>query len=156
MEAIGTIYKGVRFRSRLEARWAVFFDECGIVWEYEPETFKLNNGILYCPDFYIKEMDTYVEIKPTKKLNEIELKKLELFEFTIVLVIGFPLENEWKLFMQDNNGFDWLVYPWRYTDHWELCPYPGAKDLGSWTIDPIIEYAAKTAREYDFFKFSKK
>lgn len=34
---IETIYKGYRFRSRLEARWAVFLDACDADWEYEPE-----------------------------------------------------------------------------------------------------------------------
>ncbi len=35
IKAIETVYKGYRFRSRLEARWAVFFDSLGIIWEYE-------------------------------------------------------------------------------------------------------------------------
>lgn len=30
MKAIETRYKGYRFRSRLEARWAVFFDALGL------------------------------------------------------------------------------------------------------------------------------
>ena len=30
IKAIETYYKGYRFRSRLEARWAVFFDAAGI------------------------------------------------------------------------------------------------------------------------------
>jgi hypothetical protein len=34
--AIPTVYKGVQMRSRLEARWAAFFDELGWPWEYEP------------------------------------------------------------------------------------------------------------------------
>jgi len=38
-----TKYAGITFRSRLEARWAVFFDALGISWEYEPETFLVNN-----------------------------------------------------------------------------------------------------------------
>ena len=29
IKAIPTTYAGVRFRSRLEARWAAFFDLCG-------------------------------------------------------------------------------------------------------------------------------
>ncbi len=37
MKAIETVYRGYRFRSRLEARWAVFFDEAGIDWRYEHE-----------------------------------------------------------------------------------------------------------------------
>ena len=40
MRAIGTKYGGCYFRSRLEARWAVFFDHLGIEWLYEPEGFE--------------------------------------------------------------------------------------------------------------------
>lgn len=36
IKAHPTKYKGVQFRSRLEARWAVFFDLVGWKWEYEP------------------------------------------------------------------------------------------------------------------------
>lgn len=41
MKAIETKYKGYRFRSRLEARWAVFFDTLGVKWEFEREGFEL-------------------------------------------------------------------------------------------------------------------
>ena len=37
IKPIETVYNGYRFRSRLEARWAVFFDAAGIEYEYEPE-----------------------------------------------------------------------------------------------------------------------
>jgi hypothetical protein len=66
IKAIETIYKGYRFRSRLEARWAVFFDALGIPWEYEKEGFNIN-GKYYLPDFYLPEIDTYIEIKPASK-----------------------------------------------------------------------------------------
>jgi hypothetical protein len=36
ISAIETKYKGVLFRSRLEAKWASFFDVLGWRWEYEP------------------------------------------------------------------------------------------------------------------------
>ena len=51
--AIETRYKGYRFRSRLEARWAVFFDALGLKWEYEPEGFELPSG-RYLPDFKVE------------------------------------------------------------------------------------------------------
>ena len=51
MKVIETEYKGYRFRSRLEARWAVFFDACGVRWEYEPEGIILSDGSWYLPDF---------------------------------------------------------------------------------------------------------
>lgn len=42
IKAIETLYNGYKFRSRLEARWAVFFDAVGSKWEYEKEGFDLN------------------------------------------------------------------------------------------------------------------
>jgi len=49
MHAIPTKYKGVQFRSRLEATWAAYFDLLGVRWEYEP--FDLPGWI---PDFRIE------------------------------------------------------------------------------------------------------
>ena len=69
MKAIQTEYKGYLFRSRLEARWAVFFDACGVRWEYEPEGYDLGDGIYYLPDFLLHGVDgrdggdLYVEVK---------------------------------------------------------------------------------------------
>ena len=72
IKAIETRYKGYRFRSRLEARWSVFFDACGYQWEYEPEGFLLPCGTHYLPDFkiYGKDMNGdynifYIEVKPS-------------------------------------------------------------------------------------------
>lgn len=50
IKAIETQYRGHLFRSRLEARWAIFFDCMGIQWEYEPEGFDVD-GTWYLPDF---------------------------------------------------------------------------------------------------------
>lgn len=86
---IETTYKGYRFRSRLEARWAVVFDAIGIAWEYEKEGFELPSG-RYLPDFWIPyrmdDRDTdegaWVEIKPTRP-NERETRLLrELHQST--------------------------------------------------------------------------
>lgn len=74
IKPIETEYKGYRFRSRLEARWAVFFDALGIKWEYEPEGFELPSGKRYLPDFRVKcwgtrgeiedkPFDLYIEVK---------------------------------------------------------------------------------------------
>ena len=64
IKAIETIYNGYRFRSRLEARWAVFFDAAGIKYQYDPEGYTLKDGTRYLPDFYLTESDTHVEVKP--------------------------------------------------------------------------------------------
>ena len=59
-----TPYKGINFRSRLEARWAAMFDILGWTWEYEPEC----EGA-YIPDFLLHGFGrdariVYVEVKP--------------------------------------------------------------------------------------------
>jgi hypothetical protein len=57
---IPTLYANVRFRSRLEARWAAFFDELGWPWEYEPIDLA---G--YIPDFVLRfHKPLLVEVKP--------------------------------------------------------------------------------------------
>lgn len=53
-KAIPTRYAGYHFRSRLEARWAVFFDSLGKRWEYEPQGYELPSGN-YLPDFRVED-----------------------------------------------------------------------------------------------------
>lgn len=62
IKAVPTTYAGVTFRSRLEARTAVFFDAAGISWEYEPVRVALEGGGTYLPDFRTNESG-YVEVK---------------------------------------------------------------------------------------------
>jgi hypothetical protein len=63
IKPIETRWNGYRFRSRLEARWAVFFERLGLRWEYEPEGFVLPSGRYYLPDFKIHGIGWF-EIKP--------------------------------------------------------------------------------------------
>src|SRR5690625_7748698 len=63
IKPIETRYKGYRFRSRLEARWAVFFDALGIEWQYEPEGYVLEDGTWYLPDFWLPETKCWFEVK---------------------------------------------------------------------------------------------
>lgn len=67
IKAIPTKYKGVEFRSRLEARWAVFYDALGIKYLYEHEGYQLPSG-WYLPDFFLPDIDDgcFTEIKPVE------------------------------------------------------------------------------------------
>ena len=62
---IETHWRGYRFRSRLEARWAVFFDTCGYKWEYEPEGYRVGDDA-YLPDFLLPTQGILIEIKPSR------------------------------------------------------------------------------------------
>lgn len=62
IQAIQTRYAGCHFRSRLEARWAVFFDTLELSWEYEPERYDLPHG-RYLPDFWLPSLEAFYEVK---------------------------------------------------------------------------------------------
>lgn len=55
-------YKGCTFRSTYELRFAQALDRLGWEWSYEPKRFLLSEGS-YLPDFFVPEMEAYIEIK---------------------------------------------------------------------------------------------
>ena len=60
---IPTEFDGIKFRSRLEARWAVAFKAGGIKYEYEYEGYQLPEG-WYLPDFWLPRQQVWGEVKP--------------------------------------------------------------------------------------------
>jgi hypothetical protein len=96
IQAIETHYKGYKFRSRTEARWAVFFDAMGIRWEYEIEGFNLS-GVRYLPDFWIPSWDAWVEIKggtPTASEQDKCHLLAKATEKRTLMFSGQPNDNE--------------------------------------------------------------
>lgn len=74
IKAYPTVYKGRRYRSRLEARWAAFFDLLGIATEYEP--YDIGK---WSPDFLIRTdafYDVLVEIKPITEFDPPTAEKI--------------------------------------------------------------------------------
>lgn len=110
IKAIETEYNGYLFRSRLEARWAVFFDELNVEYKYEPEGFDLGNGVYYLPDFYLPDINAYVEIKGV--MNEVDYHKIEQFAIKgneIYVLSDIPYigeENDSTSINFDN--YEWL------------------------------------------------
>ena len=105
IKAIETEYKGYRFRSRLEARWAVFFDAAHIQYDYEIEGYEIGDGERYLPDFYLPEFQIFVEIKPKGLTREEQNKALEkcsklrtVSGKAILIKFGDPAEDIWGYF----------------------------------------------------------
>ena len=106
-KAIPTRYRDIHFRSRTEAKWAAFFDLCGIDWQYEPAECDR-----WFPDFIIGcGSQTYlVEVKPIwfRSISDsdqiVQSQLADTFEkchdATLCLGLG-PCEAE------DENGFAW-------------------------------------------------
>lgn len=95
IKPIMTRYKGYRFRSRLEARWAVFLDELGVPWEYEKEGYQLPDGSHYLPDFWLPREDIYLEIKGRQASHAEQRKAAHLargHQKDVVVATGQPGE----------------------------------------------------------------
>lgn len=86
-----TKYNGRQYRSRLEARFAAFFDLCEFSYEYEPMDLP---G--WSPDFIlykkIGKHDALVEIKPSQ----------DFFDITKYLTVDFDKYNVWLMTPQMN------------------------------------------------------
>lgn len=110
IKAIETVYNGYRFRSRLEARWAVFFDTLGIEYQYEPEGFDLGNGIWYLPDFWLPDFRLWIEIKGTEptfdEQNKVALLAQGSGNNTAIFWSDFSRKsrNNALYFRMDSNG----------------------------------------------------
>jgi hypothetical protein len=106
IKAIETVYNGYRFRSRLEARWAVFFDCVGVKYQYEPEGFDLD-GVWYLPDFYLPQLEMWAEVKAEQfSMNELE-KAISLAinsKKPAIMLVGSPELKEYMLFRADEES----------------------------------------------------
>lgn len=94
MKAINTLYKGNYFRSRTEARWAVYFDALGVRWEYEKEGYDLGDGIYYLPDFWFPDDNMYGEVKGSYPISSKDMYKMTKLckqsQLTVCLFVGIP------------------------------------------------------------------
>lgn len=61
--AIPTSYRGVEFKSHMEAQCAVLFDKLGWSWEYEKFSLMLPSGLSYIPDFWLNDACVLVECR---------------------------------------------------------------------------------------------
>lgn len=104
IKAIETRYKGFRFRSRIEARWAVFFDAVGLEWQYEAQGYELPGDVAYLPDFWLPHFQMFVEVKGAGP-NSVEIEKYRRLRdgsgYAVLLVVGLPYEKPSTLFCWD-------------------------------------------------------
>lgn len=105
--AIPCQYKGINFRSLLEARWAYFFDKLGWTWQYEP--FEMDG---YIPDFLVNanfhdlnhSRKIVVDVKPffTKDYQNEVIKKCNQYREHYSLL--FASTPTIKIYNTSTNG----------------------------------------------------
>lgn len=92
LRALPTEYEGYQFRSRTEARWAVFFDRADIKWDYEREGFEFG-GERYLPDFWLPDLERWLEVKGVAPTQDEQRKAQWLADgtgFDVLLAFGEP------------------------------------------------------------------
>lgn len=111
IKPINTTYNGYRFRSRLEARWAVFFDALGIIYEYESEGIRLSNGHSYLPDFFLPGFNCYFEVKHAgiKYTEDGKMAELRISDgqrtgtWAGIICYGDPVDDDIHIYCQEVN-----------------------------------------------------
>ena len=134
---IETKYKGILFRSRIEARWALFFDKIKVPYEYEREGYKLDDSTWYLPDFWMPQQDFFIEIKGAAPNLEEEIKASVLAQQSGKSVFifhgGIPTIEQYG-----SINFDPSAAAWRYSpdttmsDGWIWAFYEGRPHLVKW------------------------
>lgn len=110
IRAIETCYRGFLFRSRLEARYAVYLDWMHVQWEYEKEGYLLKKSCFlesdtpYLPDFWLPDYRMFLEVKgqqPTKHEQNLCSELREQSECAVALFSGLPAEYYGTLYCWD-------------------------------------------------------
>lgn len=138
--AITTLYRDIEYRSRLEARWAAFFDR--ISWEHTYEPF---DGDGYIPDFLIHgEAPLLVEVKPAvtetdyrAPIEKVSTGLARHWQRDILIVGTNPvsgLPSAWRehpsagLLGEWGEIGDWYFQP----ANWSLCTDCPTAHIGVW------------------------
>lgn len=100
IKALPTEYRGIKFRSRTEAKWAVLFDEIGAHWEYEPQGYNIGD-VNYMPDFkvFFSNVDFPIWFEVKGVMTEQDAQKFRTFSkplHPLVLLGQIPLPEIWK------------------------------------------------------------
>lgn len=159
IKAIPTKYAGCFFRSRLEARWAIYFDAIGWGWNYEVEGFELDGGVRYLPDFWFPRFDLYAEVK-REGAPDTEFAKAEAFARagkSILLLSGPPKRRAYPLLEGRPNAEAHRTGGVLVPSTWKYGPVyiGGSLERGEWRLyDRVTQVACNLATESSF-EFNK-
>jgi hypothetical protein len=113
VKSINTTWHGYSFRSRLEARWAIFFTKMKMAFDYEPEGFEFEDGTLYLPDFLLPEIRMWAEVKPFGPTSE-EIHKAEKLasesKLHVLWLVGPPDFRHYRAITSDSGSFSQCDY----------------------------------------------
>lgn len=146
IQAIETVYNNYRFRSRLEARWAVYFHAMGWDFEYEKEGYDLG-GAFYLPDFWLPLVSMWAEVKPDR-FSAMELEKCRLLtqgtKFPCLMLSGLPQARAYP-------AWTWIEHPiyGSEDDPFEVIGQrPETLEIVEYVVSNLKGYAQRERRFY--------
>ncbi len=163
VKSIPTEFAGIAYRSRTEARWAVFFTENNIPFSYETEGFEID-GLRYVPDFWLPFAKCWFEVKPFDPLPIEQEKALRLAWATgkmVFLAPGAPAEDiglhvyspsgkrqsDWRFVYAHDDGIGYICdNDWNYSLKVKIRPTEAAP--GMYSMGPGSELGS--AGKYQF------
>ncbi len=146
-----TRYKGRQYRSRLEARWAAWFDLMGWSVEYEP--FDLSGWV---PDFLIRGngVQVLVEVKPIEAFTEADEARQKMERAVraewdgpyqlMILGHSWPVSSCFAGFP----SFGWLAEGSHHTWEWGCALITGNDDAMGFFHD-YMSYTNRITGEHD-------
>jgi hypothetical protein len=162
---IETRYGGCIFRSRAEARWAVFLDSFKVRWEYEKQGYQLPSGRYLC-DFWLPEHFLWLEIKPKPPTAREIRRAEELSEATDAPIAicwgrrplsiqdgdrkpqedgGAQVYCAWVTESAGSAGYAWMDFVWTVSLTNTLCITPIRKPLLEMREGELVEYSGAEA-----------
>jgi hypothetical protein len=159
IRSLQTNYLGFRFRSRVEARWCVFFKKMGIEFEYETQGFDLGSAGRYLPDFWLPQVKMWAEVKPLAFTPEEYAKAKALYVFTgypVLMLIGPPDFKEYSALETLGPEDKLTPVPYSLTSEYLFdesrffcMGYPEPGDMAYWQDDYIHAVNASRAERFD-------
>jgi hypothetical protein len=148
---VPVIYEGVTYRSKVEARWAVFFDTLGIVHEYErsvrmpPSPGDPYSGYEIHPDFWLSDSGVWAEVKSNEFSDEARDRVHDLVCETYrpcVMLIGTPKLKHYEIIESKEGGgtevMDFtFAYGLRFTDTEVRIAVRSAKSAQLTTVESL-------------------
>lgn len=145
MKAIPTVYNKTKFKSKLEASYAKTLDLFKIFWVYEVNSYNID-GIKYLPDFWLPNINTFLEVKgplvpgaeKTKELAKIiDKQNKDRWNPETIVIIG----NEKGALKMANNNSDVALSQCENCKKYWFMPWAlsfACRNCGTWDGDHHI------------------
>jgi len=137
VKPIETYFNGNRFRSRLEARWALFFNEISVRYEYELEGYELGAIGRYLPDFFLPRFESGLWVEIKLEAADFELEKIMLVAdasgHPFIMLDGTPAPRSYNTYFPEISEIQPCIWHIKYLpggmNEWEyrLFVMPGSE-----------------------------